>query len=143
MHMTQDERQGHERREELVAVHTFRHIARENSKMCSVLFEPGAHQISKGSKSMAKRLRHARAKHADHQHRAGQRCIFIAPKHKLLKRILNASPPVRPATSRALGTLHDESDGKPAERIRLSIALRATFEAKSARRRMRLFKCMK
>ena len=92
---------------------------------------------------MARRLRHARAKQADGQHRAGQRCIFIAPEHKLMKRMLNASPPVRPATSRALGTLHDESDSKSAVDIRTSIALRATFEAKSARRRMRLLQCMK
>ena len=92
---------------------------------------------------MARRLRHATAKHADRQHRASQRCIFIAPELKAMKRILNASPPVRPATSRALGTLHDESDSKPAERIRLPIALRAASEAKSARRRMRLLQCMK
>ena len=91
---------------------------------------------------MARRLQHARAKHADRQHRAGQRCIFIAPEHKLMKRILNASPPVRPATSRALGTLHDESDNESAEDIRLIIALRAASEAKSARRRMKLFQCM-
>lgn len=60
-----------------------------------------------------------------------------------MKRILNASPPVRPAASRALGTLHDDSDSKSAERIRASIALQATFEAKSVRWRMKLFKCMK
>jgi hypothetical protein len=61
------------------------------------------------------RLRQRRAKHADRQRRASQRCIFIAPEDKLMKRILNASPPVQPATSRAVGTLHDESDSKPAE----------------------------
>ena len=125
---------------ERVAVHTFRHIARENSKACSVLFEPGAHHLpictSRAPKSMARRLRHATAKHADRQHRASQRCIFIAPELKAMERILNASPPVRPATSRALGTLHDEGDSKPAECIRLPIALRAASEAKSARRRM-------
>ena len=59
-----------------------------------------------------------------------------------MKRILNASPPVRPATSRALGTLHDESDNESAEDIRLIIALRAASEAKSAGRRMKLFECM-
>ena len=125
--------------------HFSAHRSRE-LKACSVLFEPGAHRLPMnyaGSKSMAKRLRHARAKHADRQHRASQRCVFIAPEHKAMKRILNASPPVRPATSRALGTLHDESDSKPAECIRLPIALRAAFEAKSARRRMKLFQCMK
>ena len=53
-----------------------------------------------------------------------------------MKRILNASPPVRPATSRAVGTLRDESDSKSAEDTRLPIALRAAFEAKSAGRRM-------
>lgn len=92
---------------------------------------------------MARRLRHARAKQADGQHRASERCIFIAPEDKSMKRMLHASPPVRPATSRALGTLHDESDSKSAVDIRTSIALRATFEAKSARRRMRFFQCMK
>lgn len=115
-------------------------------KACIVLFEPGAHHLPiceiRASKSMARRLRHARAKHADRQHRASQRCIFIAPEHTLMKRILNASPPVRPATSQALGTLHDESNGKSAEDIRLSIALRAAPEAKSVRRRMKLFQCM-
>lgn len=59
-----------------------------------------------------------------------------------MKRILNASPPVRPATSRALGRLHDKSDNKSAEDIRLPIALRAAPEAKSAGRRMKLFECM-
>ena len=59
-----------------------------------------------------------------------------------MKRILNASPPVRPATSRALGRLHDERDSKSAEDSRLPIALRAASEAKSARRRMKLFQCM-
>ena len=60
-----------------------------------------------------------------------------------MKRILNASPPVRPATSRALGTLHDQSNSKPAEDVLPSTALRAASEAKCARWRMRLFQCMR
>ena len=116
--MTQDERQGHERRKR-VAVHTFRHIATENSKACSVHFEPGVHHLRictlRAQESMVRKVAAAKSKHADCQHRASQRCVFIAPEDRHLKRILNASPPVQPATSRALGTLHDESDSKPAE----------------------------
>ena len=59
-----------------------------------------------------------------------------------MKRILNASPPVRPATSRALGRLHDERDSKSAEDTHLPTALRAAWEAKSARQRMKLMQGM-
>ena len=129
--MTQDKRQGHERRKGCSP--DFSAPRTGELKACIVFFEPGAHHLPacaiRASKSVARRLRHARAKHADRQHRVGQRCIFIAPERTPMKRIPNA-------------TLHNESDSNTEEDIRLSIALRGTFEAKCAGRRMTVFQCI-
>jgi hypothetical protein len=116
------------------------------TKACSIPFEPGAPSFpdmrNEGSKSIAKKVAADAAKHADRQHRASQRCIPIAPEHKLMKRISTPSPPVQPATSRALGPPWSTARRKQQQVCRNQhpspARWRAAFEAKSACQRMGL-----
>jgi hypothetical protein len=90
---------------------------------------------NEGSKSIAKKVAADAAKHADRQHRASQRCIFIAPEHKLMKRIstlLRQCNLPRPERWARHGALHDESNGESAETASFARA----YVAKSACQRM-------